>query len=76
MVKVLKLGRKTLRKIKQNLAWAFLYNLILIPVAAGLLIPFYGPKIYNILPIFAAIAMAFSSTTVVSNSILLNREKL
>ncbi|MGC8585705.1 MAG: heavy metal translocating P-type ATPase [Thermoplasmata archaeon] len=76
VVKVLKLGRKTLRKIKQNLAWAFLYNLILIPVAAGLLIPFYGPKIYNILPIFAAIAMAFSSTTVVSNSILLNREKL
>jgi len=76
VVKVLKLGRKTLKKIKQNLAWAFLYNSILIPIAAGLLIPVYGPKIYNILPFFAAIAMAFSSTTVVSNSILLKSVKL
>ena len=76
IAKVFKLAKKTMSKIKQNLAWAFLYNIILIPIAGGLLIPFYGPEIYNILPFLAAIAMAFSSTTVVSNSLLLKRVRL
>ncbi|MFP3318126.1 MAG: heavy metal translocating P-type ATPase [Thermoplasmata archaeon] len=76
IAKVFKLAKKTMSKIKQNLAWAFLYNIILIPIAGGLLIPFYGPEIYNILPFLAAIAMAFSSTTVVSNSLLLKRARL
>ncbi len=71
----LKLGRKTIRKIKQNLTWAFAYNAALIPIAAGALIPFFGAGIYNTLPFLAAFAMAFSSTTVVSNSLLLKRFK-
>jgi len=62
----------TMKKIKQNLAWAFGYNAILIPVAAGALVPFFGIGIYNILPVLAAFAMAISSITVVSNSLLLN----
>lgn len=67
------LGRKTISKIKQNLGWAFLYNIILIPVAGGVLIPLFGARIYNTLPFLAAFAMAFSSTTVVLNSLLLKR---
>ncbi len=71
----LKLGRMTIRKIKQNLMWAFIYNIILIPIAAGALIPLLGAGIYNTLPFLAAFAMAFSSTTVVMNSLLLKRFK-
>ena len=71
----LKLGRMTIRKIKQNLLWAFFYNIFLIPIAAGALIPLFGPSIYNTLPFLAAFAMAFSSTTVVLNSLLLKRFK-
>lgn len=67
------LGRKTLSKIKQNLFWAFAYNAVLIPVAAGVLVPFFGIGMYGYLPILAALAMAFSSTTVVTNSLMLNR---
>jgi len=70
----IQLSRKTVRKIKENLFWAFIYNIVLIPVAAGLLIPFLGPSaILN--PIYAAVAMALSSTTVTLNSMLLNRWK-
>jgi len=69
------ISRMTMRKIRQNLAWAFGYNSILIPVAAGALVPFFGISMYNILPILAAFAMALSSITVVSNSLLLNRYK-
>ena len=72
----LKLGRMTIRKIKQNLLWAFFYNIFLIPIAAGALIPLFGASIYNTLPFLAAFAMAFSSTTVVLNSLLLKRFKL
>ena len=67
------LGKKTIKKIKQNLMWAFFYNIVLIPIAGGALIPLFGAGIYNTLPFLAAFAMAFSSTTVVMNSLLLKR---
>ena len=71
----LELGKLTMKKIRQNLFWAFGYNIVLIPIAAGALIPFYTISIYNVLPIVAALAMAFSSVTVVSNSLLIARFK-
>ena len=69
----IELSRKTMRTIKINLFWAFGYNILLIPVAMGVLYPFF-----NILlsPIFASVAMATSSISVVSNSLLLKRYKL
>lgn len=66
------LSKATIRNIKQNLFWAFAYNTILIPVAAGVLYPFLGILLN---PIFAAAAMAFSSVTVVSNALRLRRFK-
>ncbi len=66
-----KLSRRTMNKIRQNLLWAFFYNSILIPVAAGVLVPVLSITIYNFLPFLAAIAMSFSSTTVVTNSLTL-----
>ena len=75
VVKALQLSKATVRKIKENLLWAFLYNVALIPIAAGVLVPFLGPGIYNVLPLLAGAAMAFSSVTVVSNSLLLRRFK-
>lgn len=69
----IRLSRKTLSKIKQNLFWAFAYNVVLIPVAAGALVPVYGAQVYNVLPFLAAGAMAISSITVVGNSLLLFR---
>ncbi len=66
----IQLSKRTVRKIKQNLFWAFVYNVGLIPVAAGVLFIFGGPLLN---PIFAAIAMATSSVTVTLNSMLLNR---
>jgi Cu+-exporting ATPase len=71
----IQLSRKTLSKIKQNLFWAFAYNVILIPVAAGALVPVFGAQVYNVLPFLAAGAMAVSSVTVISNSLLLFRFK-
>jgi Cu+-exporting ATPase len=75
VVTAIKLSRNTVRKIKQNLFWAFAYNAALIPIAAGALVPFFGAQVYNVLPFLAAGAMAFSSVTVVSNSLLLERFK-
>ncbi|MDT8440312.1 MAG: heavy metal translocating P-type ATPase [Desulfuromonadales bacterium] len=64
----IRLGRKTLAKIKQNLFWAFAYNVVGIPIAAGLLYPTFGIVLK---PEFAGLAMALSSVSVVSNSLLL-----
>jgi len=71
VVTAIDLSRRTVSKMKQNLFWAFFYNVALIPVAAGALYPF--GIVLN--PIFAAIAMASSSITVVGNAMLLNRYK-
>jgi len=72
VVVAIQLSRKTVRKIKENLFWAFIYNVALIPVAAGALYPL--GVLLN--PIYAAIAMASSSITVTVNSMLLNRFKI
>ncbi|MFB0562044.1 MAG: heavy metal translocating P-type ATPase [Candidatus Lokiarchaeia archaeon] len=63
----IRLSKKTVNKIKQNLFWAFIYNIIAIPIAAGILYPILLP------PALAAAAMAMSSVTVVTNSLLLKR---
>lgn len=69
----IQLSKKTMRTIKQNLFWAFGYNILLIPVAMGVLYPFFG-LLLN--PIFASIAMAISSISVVSNSLLLKGKRI
>lgn len=74
--KLFRLSRKILAKIRQNLAWAFGYNIVLLPIAAGALVPLAGFSIYSILPVLSAFAMAMSSTIVVSNSLLLKRTRV
>ena len=64
------LSKKTITNVKQNLAWAFLYNTILIPVAAGILLPFGGPSLN---PMLAAGAMGLSSVSVLTNALRLKR---
>jgi Cu+-exporting ATPase len=66
------LSRRTISVIKQNLVWAFGYNVVLIPVAAGVMYPFWGVLLS---PILAGAAMAFSSVSVVTNSLRLKRWK-
>ena len=75
VVTALDLGGKTVAKIKQNLFWAFAYNTGLIPIAAGALVPVFGVGVFGWLPILAGIAMALSSVTVVTNSLLLGKYK-
>lgn len=70
VVTAIALSKATMRNIKQNLFWAFAYNVILIPVAAGLLFPFSGTLLN---PMLAAAAMGFSSVTVVTNALRLKR---
>ncbi|NLK66304.1 MAG: heavy metal translocating P-type ATPase [Campylobacteraceae bacterium] len=71
--RVLEMSDKTMRVIKQNLFWAFFYNALCIPVAAGLLYPGFGILLN---PAYAALAMGFSSITVVLNSLRLYRGKV
>ncbi|MBT5551833.1 MAG: copper-translocating P-type ATPase [Nitrospina sp.] len=66
----IELSKRTLAKIRQNLFWAFFYNVLGIPIAAGLLYPLYGILLE---PVFAAVAMSLSSVSVVGNSLLLKR---
>ena len=70
VVTAIRLSRATIRNIKQNLFWAFCYNTLGIPVAAGLLYAFGGPLLN---PMLAAAAMSLSSVCVVTNALRLNR---
>lgn len=73
IVRARKLSRATMRNIKQNLFWAFIYNTVGVPIAAGVLYPFFGILLS---PIFAAAAMSFSSVSVVANALRLRRVKI
>lgn len=70
VARAIALSKATLKNIKQNLFWAFAYNVVLIPVAAGALYPFFGILLK---PVYAAAAMSISSVTVVSNALRLRR---
>ncbi|MGI6717934.1 MAG: heavy metal translocating P-type ATPase [Bacteroidales bacterium] len=70
---VIKLSKHTVKTIRQNLFWAFFYNLISVPIAAGILYPING---FLLNPMIGGLAMAFSSVSVVSNSLRLKRKKI
>lgn len=73
LVKAIRLSKLTMRGIKQNLFWAFAYNIIGIPLASGLFYPLFG---WLLSPVFAGLAMAFSSVSVVTNSLRLKTKTL
>jgi len=73
LVKAIKLSKITMRGIKQNLFWAFIYNIIGIPLAAGVFYPIFG---WLLNPVFAGFAMAMSSVSVVSNSLRIKAKKI
>ena len=73
LAKAIKLSKLTMRGIKQNLFWAFIYNIVGIPLASGVFYPLFG---WLLSPVFAGLAMAFSSVSVVSNSLRLKTKKL
>ncbi len=73
IVKAIKLSKMTMRGIKQNLFWAFIYNVVGIPLAAGVFYPLFG---WLLNPVFAGLAMAFSSVSVVGNSLRIKSKKL
>ena len=72
----LRIARKTVRKVRLNIFWALGYNAVLIPIAAGILVPFFGFGLYDVLPMIGAAAMGMSSTTVLLNSFSLRWLKL
>ena len=72
IVKAIRLSRATMRNIRQNLFFAFVYNAVGIPIAAGVLVPFFGTRLL-LNPMIAAAAMSFSSVSVISNALRLNR---
>jgi len=73
LVKAIKLSKMTMRGIKQNLFWAFAYNIVGIPLAAGIFYPLFG---WLLSPVFAGLAMAMSSASVVGNSLRIKSKKL
>jgi Cu2+-exporting ATPase/Cu+-exporting ATPase len=73
LAKAIRLSRLTMRGIRQNLFWAFIYNLVGIPLAGGLFYPWFG---WTLSPVFAGLAMAFSSVSVVTNSLRLKTMKI
>ena len=73
LVRALEISRYTIKTIKENLFWAFIYNVLAIPVAMGLLYLFGGPLLN---PMLAGLAMSFSSVSVVLNALRLKRKKL
>lgn len=73
LVKAIKLSKITMRGIKQNLFWAFIYNIVGIPLAAGVFYPVFG---WLLSPVFAGLAMALSSVSVVSNSLRIKTKQL
>jgi Cu+-exporting ATPase len=73
IVRARNLSRATMRNIRQNLFFAFIYNLLGVPIAAGVLYPFLGLLLQ---PIFAAAAMSFSSVSVIANALRLRSAKL
>ncbi|MBI2497931.1 MAG: cation-transporting ATPase PacS, partial [Opitutae bacterium] len=73
LVRAVHLSRATLRNIRQNLFWAFAYNVAGLPLAAGAFFPFFG---WLLNPMFAGAAMSLSSITVVSNALRLRRLRL
>lgn len=73
LVKAINLSKMTMRGIKQNLFWAFIYNIVGIPLAGGLFYPIFG---WMLSPVFAGFAMAISSVSVVGNSLRLKTKKL
>jgi Cu+-exporting ATPase len=73
IVRAIRLSRATMRNIKQNLFWAFVYNSVGVPIAAGILYPFFGIVLS---PMLAAAAMSFSSVSVIGNALRLRRVRL
>jgi Cu+-exporting ATPase len=73
IVRARNLSRSTMRNIRQNLFFAFIYNLLGVPIAAGILYPFFGLLLQ---PVFAAAAMSFSSVSVIANALRLRRARL
>jgi Cu+-exporting ATPase len=73
IVRALRLSRATMRNIRQNLFWAFAYNTVGVPVAAGVLYPAFGLLLS---PMIAAAAMSLSSVSVIANALRLRRVEL
>jgi Cu+-exporting ATPase len=73
IVRAIRLSRLTMKNIKQNLFFAFVYNVLGVPIAAGVLYPFFGVLLS---PMIAAAAMSFSSVSVIANALRLNRARI